>query len=572
MSVKRGGATAKIWDVDVLIIGSGGAAFTAALVARKQGLDVLMVEKDAQLGGTTAFSGAVLWIPANPKIGVEAIDSLVDARAYLQSEAGNYFNPERVDAFLRNGPEMVSFLERETEVEFFAFTYPDYHPEQPGSSMMRSIGTFDYDYTKLGKHRDLLRSGLTQTNFLGLAVGSNVEMKQLMSAGRSLSGLAFVARKMLAVFGEVLRYGQPQPVTRGRALIARLLRSAIDNNVGIWTSSPAVDLIAVDGRVTGAVVQTQSGSCRVHARRGVVLAAGGFPHDPDRQRRMFSHVAAGGEHRSMAPLTSTGDSARMAEALGGAVDYNVQQPAAFMPVSVIPYFEGTKSLWPHIVDRQKPGFICVTRNGKRFFDESGPYHDFVPAMVKACAEQGQRDVCCYLVADYRTIRRHGMGFAKPAPIPFRQHVRSGYLIEGKTLADVAQQAGIDAAGLQETVARFNVHAKQGEDPDFGRGQNVYDHSQGDPDHPVNPNLGPIEHGPFFALRIIAADIGTFAGLRTNGSAQVLGPDDRPIPGLYAAGNDALAVASGAYPGAGGTLGPGMTLGYIAALHMAAATP
>ncbi len=568
MNVHRGGARSATWDVDVLVIGSGGAAFTAAIAARKKGLDVLMVEKDAQLGGTTAFSGAVLWIPANPKIGGEAADKITDARSYLQAQAGNYFNPARVDAFLRNGPEMVAFLERETEAEFFHFPYPDYHPEQPGSSTMRSIGTYDYDYAKLGEHRDLLRSGLTQTNFMGLAVGSNVEMKQLMSAGRSLSGLAFVVRKMLAVLGQVIRFGQPQPVTRGRALIARLLRTAIDSGVQIWTASPARELITEGDRVTGAVVETQNGPCRVHANRGVVLAAGGFPHDPERQRQMFSHVAAGHEHRTLAPLTNTGDSARMAEALGASVDFNVQQPAAFMPVSVIPYYTGPKSLWPHIVDRQKPGFICVTRDGKRFFDESAPYHDFIPALVKACAAQGQKDACCYMIADYRTIRRYGMGFAKPAPVPFRQHVRSGYLLEGATLADIAQQAGIDAAQLEATVARFNEHARKGEDPDFGRGQNIYDHSQGDPDHKPNPNLGPVEHGPFFALRIIPGDIGTFAGIRTNASAQVLGANDTPIAGLYAAGNDALAIASGAYPGAGGTLGPGMTLGYIAAKHMA----
>lgn len=571
MAVARGGETLAVRDVDVLVVGSGGAAFVAALTARHRGLEVLLVEKDAQLGGTTAFSGAVLWIPANPKIGGEAADSLADARAYLQAQAGNYFNPERVDAFLRHGPEMVTFLERETEVDFFAFPYPDYHPEQPGASTMRSIGTYDYDYAKLGEHRELLRSGLTQTNFLGLAVGSNVEMKQLMSAGRSLAGLGFVTRKMLTVLGQVLRYGRPQPVTRGRALIARLLRSAIDMGVDIWTSAPARELIMDGGRVTGAVVQTRHGPCRVMARRGVVLAAGGFPHDPERQRRIFSHVAAGGEHHSVAPPGNTGDGARMAEAVGGSVDYHVQQPAAFMPVSVIPYFEGTKALWPHIVDRQKPGFLCVTRDGRRFFDESAPYHDFVPAMVKACAAQGQRDVCCYMIADLRAMRRYGMGFAKPAPVPWRHHVRSGYLIEGATLADVARQAGIDGPALEATVARFNQFAQAGEDPDFGRGQNIYDHSQGDPDHKPNPNLAPLEQGPFFALRIVAGDIGTFAGLRTNGLAQVLGPDDAPIPGLYAAGNDALGVASGAYPGAGGTLGPGMTLGYIAALEMAGQT-
>lgn len=555
-------------QVDVLIIGSGASAFTAAITARKAGLEVLMVEKEAVFGGTSCFSGGVMWIPGNRHSPTLGPDSIEQARTYIKHEAGAHYDPVRVDAFLKNGPAMIDFLERETEVECYPFAYPDYHPPYPGHASVRSLGTKDYPVGRLGKHRKLLREGLTQTNFMGLAVGSNVEMKQLMSAGRSLAGLAFVLGKFGAVLKDIVRYGKPDPCTRGRALVARLARTAFDCGVELWLSAPATRLVYVDGKVEGADVQTSEGPVRVLARKGVVLASGGFPHDEARTSALYPHKAAGRAHHSLGAPGNTGDGARMAEAVGGSVDTAVQQPAAWMPVSVIPGHQGEKALWPHIVDCQKPGFIAVTVDGKRFFDESAPYHDFVPAMVKACAHLP--DTFCYLLCDHATIRRYGLGFVKPAPVPRDSHVRSGYILRGATLAELARKAGIDSAALEQTVQRFNLNARHGSDPDFGRGGNVYDHSQGDPEHKPNPNLGPLETGPFYALRLVPGDIGTFSGIRTDASARVLAADGAPIPGLYAAGNDALSFLSGAYAGAGATLGPGMTLAYIAARHLAGA--
>lgn len=507
-----------------------------------------------------------MWIPGNRHSAALGPDSLEQARTYIAQEAGAHFDAERVDAFLANGAEMIDFLERETELECYPFSYPDYHPFYPGHATVRSIGTKDYEAWRLGKHRKLLRQGLTQTNFMGLAVGSNVEMKQLMSAGRSLKGLLFVTRKLGAVLRDVIRYGRPDPVTRGRALIARLARSAFDCGVELWLNAPAKELVFASGRVEGADVQTRQGRVRVMARKGVVLASGGFPHDAARTARVYPHKAAGRDHYSLAAPGNTGDGARMAESTGGWVDTAVQQPAAWMPISVIPYYQGHKALWPHIVDRQKPGYIAVTIEGRRFADEAAPYHDFVPAMVKACEQLPQ--TFCYLLCDHRAIRRYGLGFVKPAPVPFGQHVRSGYILRGETLADLARQAGIDVAELEKTVARFNEHARKGVDPEFGRGGDIYDHSQGDPDHKPNPNLAPLESGPFYALKLVPGDIGNFAGIRTDSNARVVTRDGTPVPGLYAAGNDALSFNSGAYVGAGATLGPGMTLAYIAAKHLA----
>lgn len=551
---------------DVVVVGSGAAGFTAAITARKQGLSVLMVEKDPDFGGTTAFSGGVLWIPGNHHSRTMGEDSREDALAYIRQEAGNHFDRERVEAFLDNGPEMVSFLERETEARFFPFAYPDYHPWYQGARAIRSIGTLDYKPSLLGKHRKQLKRGLVQTQFMGIAVGSNVEMKQLMSAGRSLKGMMFVARKLLKAFGETLRYGRPEPVTRGRALIGRLAVSAFDMGVELWLSSPAVALISRDGRVTGLTVSREGKRTQVEARRGVILASGGFPHDDARTRTLYPHRQAGRLHASLSNPGNSGDGAAMAESLGGFVETDVQQPAAWMPVSLIPGLEGPYGIWPHIVDRQRAGFLCVTRKGTRFTNESQPYHDFVPRLVEACRDLDE--TCCFLICDHSTIRRNGMGYVKPAPVPMGAHLRSGYLLRGDSLRDLAAQAGIDPEALEQTVRRFNDIARAGEDPDFGRGGNIYDHSQGDLEHAPNPNLGAVEHGPFYAVKIVPGDIGNFAGIRTDASARVISRGGIPIEGLYACGNDALNFMSGGYAGAGGTLGPGMTLAYIAGKHVA----
>jgi succinate dehydrogenase/fumarate reductase flavoprotein subunit len=551
---------------DVVVVGSGGSGFTAAIAARKQGLSVLMVEKDPQFGGTTAFSGGVLWIPGNhhsPELGT---DNREDALTYITQEAGNHFDRERVEAFLDNGPEMVAFLEHETEVRFYPFAYPDYHPWYAGSRATRSIGIHDYKPSALGRHRKNLKQGLVQTQFMGVAVGSNVEMKQLMSAGRSLKGMAFVARKLLKAFGETLRYGRPEPITRGRALIGRLAVSAFGMGIDMWLSSPATELITENGRVTGLMVNRKGQPIEVRATSGVILASGGFPHDETRTSQLYAHKKAGRRHVSLASPGNTGDGACMAEKLGGFVETEVQQYSAWMPVSLIPGVPGPFGIWPHIVDRQRAGFICVTRKGTRFTNESQPYHDFVPRLVDACTDLDE--TCCFLICDHATIRRNGMGYVKPAPVPMGAQLRSGYLLKGNTLAELAAQAGIDAAALEKTVARFNAQAHIGEDPDFGRGGNIYDHSQGDLEHKPNPNLGPIEQGPFYAVKIVPGDIGNFAGIRTDAHARVVTREGHPIEGLYACGNDALSFISGGYAGAGGTLGPGMTLAFIAGRHIA----
>lgn len=558
--------------VDVLVAGSGAAGLTAAVTARKAGFDVLIVEKEALIGGTSATSGGVLWVPGShrsqevqARLGVS--DSRESARAYIFEEGGNYVDAARVDAYLDTAPEMVRFLEEETEVEFYGMDYPDYRSESANASIVRAIGTVDYQARQLGPHIKALKNQLPQTLFLGFAVGSGVEMIQFMRAGRSVKALGFVLRKLSRHFLDVIRYGEGQQMVRGRALIGRLARTLFDMNTPLWLSSPITSLIERDGMVEGAEVRTADGPVRVIARKGVILACGGYPNDPDRRRVTFPAPAIDTIGNNPTPTGNTGDGVRLAEDVGGQFNGDVSYPAAWTPASVLPGAKDFTGVWPHIVERQKPGFIAVLANGRRFADESSAYHDFVPEIIKA--NQGKPRAEAWLIGDARAIRKWGLGMARPFPVPHGHLVRSGYLKRGATLAALAEQCGIDPAGLELEVARFNANAVQGIDPDFGRGQRVYDRYQGDSEHTPNPCLGPLDTAPFYAVRIQASIIGTFAGLKTDAQARVLNGDNAPIEGLYAVGNDQASVFGGAYPGAGATLGPGMTFGYIAARHLAA---
>lgn len=558
---------------DVLVAGTGAAGLTAAIVARKAGLRVIVVEKEDCFGGTTAFSGGMIWIPdnrysrdLNARAGSD--DSVDLARQYLEEIAGARLDRERVEAYLRHGPEMVDYLERESEVRFYAMDYPDYVSESPRSRTLRSLCTQTYQTSKLGPHLRELRNQLPQTLFLGLAIGSSVEMKEFMRAGRSLKSLGFVLRKLLAHARDLLVHGRSEQMVRGRALVGRLARTVFDLQIPMWLSAPVTELITEDGRIRGALVRRPEGMVRVEAKRGVILACGGYARDVVRRAATYPGVAGGADHPTPVPPGNTGDGVSLATGAGGDFNADVLQVASWLPVSRLPGGTGVESVWPHLVDRQKPGFIAVSRSGRRFVDESSSYHDFVPGMIRASEQEGEPEAIAWIIADSRAIRRWGMGFVRPWPVPKGRYLRNGYLLRGRTLAELAAHAGIDPRGLEDTVRRFNEHAIRGVDPDFGRGQRSYDLYQGDDEVGPNPCLAPLTRGPFYAVRIHAGEIATFAGVRTNAHAQVVGSDGRAVEGLYAVGNDQANVFAGSYPGAGATLGPAMTFGYLAGLHVA----
>ncbi len=555
---------------DFLIIGAGAAGLTAALTARISGLQVIVVEKDAVYGGTTAQSGGFIWIPCNHQAAALGIkDSPALARTYISSEVPGHFDADRVDAFLTHGKDMVELLEKETEVQFTVYpNRPDYHPALPGAlTGGRSMAPQTFDGRRLGPHLRTLRHPLPQLTFFGMFLGSAGEVEHYFNVTRSWRSLKFVVRQLFSHSIEMILYKRATRLTRGGALAARLAKSVFDRDIPLLLSTSAESLMKTDGKVTGARVRLADGSHRdIMARGGVLLACGGFTADVLRKKGAYAAFEGIESTTTAASPGSTGDGIRMAEEAGGHLGLNVSTPAAWMPVSIIPKRSGQASVFPHLIDRNKPGMIAVNAQGRRFANEAASYHDFVQAMHRSCrTPDGPK---AFLICDQHAIDLYGLGFAKPFPAPRLHHIKSGYLIRAASMQALAQRLDISAEALSQTVENYNAHASQGSDPEFGRGESAYDRSQGDPKQKPNPSLRPLDKPPFYAVRLLSADIATFAGLVTDAQARVLDARRSPIEGLYAAGADAMSVMGGSYPGAGVNLGPAMTFGYIAARQVA----
>lgn len=558
-------------ECDVLVIGSGAGGLSTAIAARKFGLDVVVIEKEPFFGGTTAYSGGVLWIPGNMhalKAGI--VDTREAARTYLRHEIGNFFAEDAIEAFLAEGPKMLEFFERETSVKFVLSAYPDYHPEiEGGAQVGRSVTAAPFDARLLGKDIARLRPPLETITFIGMMFNSsNADLKHFFNATRSLASAAYVGKRLASHLKDLALYRRGVQVTSGNALAARLVKSAFDLAIPIHTGTAAEELVMDGGSVVGADVRDANRVRRIMARRGVVLACGGFPHDTKRIAQAYPHLARGGEHVSPTPEGNTGDGIRMAERLGGAFSIRFPNAAAWIPVSKVKLAGGRTGVFPHLVDRYKPGVIAINRAGQRFTNESNSYHDTGAAMI--ADSEGYKDTAAWLICDHPTIRKYGLGHAKPAPVPLGTYVRSGYLKCSDTIAGLARAIGVDAEKLVETLKRYNAGAVRGEDPEFARGSTAFNRFLGDSDHKPNPNVGPILQAPFYALRLYMGDLGTFDGLSTDTVGRVLDTHGLPIAGLFAVGNDRASVMGGNYPGAGITLGPIMTFGYITGRYLATA--
>ena len=558
-------------EYDLVVVGSGAAGLACAITARKRGLDVVVLEKEPVFGGTTALSGGVLWIPLNPHGRRQnAADTRAAVQTYMLRETGQFYDEAAVNAFLDNGPKMVEFFERETSMQFVPTLYPDYHPTvEGGVDIGRSILAAPFDIRGLGPDMARLKPPLKTITFIGMMFNSsNADLKHFFQATKSLTSFLYVARRLATHLKELALYRRGIQVTSGNALAARLAKSALDLGIPILTGHAAKSVWMEGDRAVGVRAATAEGDKPIRARHGVVLACGGFPHDVQRIAKAYPHVARGGEHLSPTPTSNTGDGVAMAEAVGGTADIRFVDSAAWMPVSRVDYGGGEVGVFPHLLDRYKPGVIGVLRNGKRFTNESNSYHDVGAAMIRACAEQGQKDTAMWLVCDKATLGKYGLGFVKPAPMPIGKFLRNGYLLQGATLAELAKNAGIDAAGLEQTVRDFNVGAAKGEDPAFGRGSTSFNRYLADPSHQPNPCVAPVQQGPFYAVKVIMGDLGTFDGIKTSVVGEVLRRDGAPIDGLYAVGNDRASIMGGNYPGAGITHGPNMTFGYATAHHIA----
>ncbi|MGB8399183.1 FAD-dependent oxidoreductase [Bradyrhizobium sp.] len=566
-------ADSETYECDALVVGSGAAGMSAAVTAGHQGLKVLIVEKEPRFGGTTARSGGWLWIPGTSLAHAWGIVEAPDqARTYLRHEAGNNFDAARVDAFLTAGPQAVDFFTGKTALRFdMPLTFPDYHAEAPGGAQGgRSMVTRPFDGHELGPHIKNLGSPLPELTVFGMMLGSGKEIIHFMRATKSLTSALYVARRLSKHFLDVMRHGRGMTLTNGNALAGRLAKSAFDLNIPLWLSSPVRELIVEDGTVRGAMVERDGRLVRVNANRGVILACGGFPHDVERRKAMFPHAPTGNEHFSPGPTGNTGDGLRLAETAGGRVEDSLPNAAAWVPVSITVRKDGSRGVMPHFIDRAKPGVIAVTRAGTRFANEGNSYHDFVQEMIKA-AKPGE-EISAFLICDHRSLRKYGLGCVPPFPMPIGRHIRTGYLKRGATLAELAARAGIDPKGLQAAVAEFNTAAAEGRDPAFGKGSRAYNRYQGDALHGPNPCVAPIQDRPFYAIKMVIGDLGTYAGIRTDANARALDADGRPIAGLYAAGNDMASIMGGNYPGAGITLGPALTFGYIAGKHISSSPP
>jgi succinate dehydrogenase/fumarate reductase flavoprotein subunit len=565
-------APARAVGCDVLVVGSGAAGLAGAVTAAYHGLKVVVAEKAAVLGGATAWSGGWIWAPLNPLSQADGIvEDIDEPRRYLQHALGDQYDPPRIDALLNNSRHMVAFFEKHTSLQFVSGSWiADIQGHLPGAGTGgRSVGPKPINTRRLRRElRQKLRPQLYETSLLGMGIMAGPDLQAFLHATTSVRSFAHASWRVGLHTADLITNRRGMQLVNGPALVARLVKSADDVGVMLWVRSPVIRLLTSHGTVRGAVVSTPDGEVTVYARRGVLLAAGGFPHDVERRRQLFPRNT-GDEHWTLAPPEATGDGIRLGESVGADVDTALASPAAWCPVSLVPYRSGRVGTYPHIVDRGKPGLIAVLADGRRFVNEADGYHQYVEAMIKSVPEGNE--IASWLICDHAFQRRYPFGMSKPFPVPVLPYVRSGYLTEGETLLELAHSCGIDPAGLQRTVDRFNVHARIGVDPDFSRGTTAFNRGSGDPEHEPNPSLGPLEKPPFYAIKVLPGSFGTFAGLKTDPQSRVLNSERQPIPGLYAAGSDQANVMGGHYPSGGINIGPAMTFGYIAGRHLAGVT-
>ncbi|MFI8373811.1 FAD-dependent oxidoreductase [Pseudomonas helleri] len=567
-------ADSRSLNCDLLVIGSGASGLAAAVTAAAQGLKVIVVEKHETFGGATAWSGGWLWIPGNPlakRAGIH--EDPQQPRTYLRNELGSRYNAERIDAFLDNAPRMVSFFEEKTTLKWVDGNgIPDIHGRVPGAAVQgHQVIAAPYDAREMGPLIHRLRKTMRETSFLGMPIMAGPDLAAFLSMTRSLKSFIHVTKRFLSHLRDLTLHGRAMHLVNGVALVARLAKSAVDLGVTLIESAPARELILNQGKVVGAIVDTPDGPTQIHANRGVVLATGGFPNDMHRRKALFPRTSTDEDHLALPPVECSGDGISLGESAGGELDIDVASPAAWAPVSLVRHRNGTIGHFPHIIDRAKPGLIGVLSTGKRFVNEADGYYDYTAAMV-AGAPEGE-EVASWLICDHRFQRRFGLGHSRPFPLPVGPSVRSGYLQCANSIKALAEVCGIDPAGLHVTVRNFNEHARNGEDPEFGRGSTPYNRKQGDPlIAQGNPCVAPIEQGPFYAVKVRPGCFGTFAGLKTNGHAQVLDRSGTVITGLYAVGTDMASVMGGFYPSGGINLGPAMTFGYIVGLHAASEHP
>jgi 3-oxosteroid 1-dehydrogenase len=550
------------WDheVDVLVIGSGAAGMTAALVSALEGARTLLCEKAPTVGGTSALSGGTVWIPGSTQTNRAGLpDTKEEGLRFLKSEIAFKSNEDMSRAYIYTGPEAIDYLEQRSDVKFYAVPHhPDYvvHPGQAFGG--RPLAPIPFDGRLLGDDFNILRTPLRVWMVFGGMMVAREDLPHLMQALKTPKSLWYTTKLLLRYGKDRLRYKRGTRLVLGNALVGRLLYSLRQAKCQIKVNAPLKQLVHDRDGVTGAIVSIDSVDKRIRARKAVVLAAGGFPQSPEwRERLMPEGFAA---QPTIAIEENTGDSLTAATALGAAVNTEHDAPAFLVPQSIMRNRDGTVDRWLHSWDRAKPGQICVNVEGRRFANEAQSYHKFCQEMQRAKA------IPAFLICDAKHLKKWGYGLIRPGARNLKPYIESGYLKAGDTLETLAKNIKVDAFNLKETVGQFNIACETGVDTGFHRGESPVDKVNGDAANKPNPCMGPLKEAPFYAIEIWPGDIGTSIGLKTNIDAQVLDQDDRPISGLYACGNDMSSVMRGHYPGPGITLGPGVVFAYRAARH------
>ena len=547
---------------DLIVVGAGAAGLAAACVAAARGLRVLVVEASPFVGGTTAISGGMVWVPANHLMAEAGRpDSLDAARAYLRATVPPDDDPAPLEAFLSRGDDAIRTLEAHTALRLRpVLAYPDYYPDRPGATPgARVLEPMPFDARALGRQFASLRPPLPEFMLFGGMMVHRSDMPHLRRAARSPAS-AWHVTKMLARHAlERTRAPRGTTLHLGNALAGWLFQSALDLGVDIRTGTEVLALVREQGQVVGAEIADSGGRQRVAAGKGVILASGGISHDAALRARYVPALAG-----SLSATVASGagrSGAALALAVGAQLSRGAARQAFWVPGSPFTRRDGTPGIFPHTVtDRSKPGLIAVDHRGRRFVNEARSYHEFVLGQLHA----GPDAVPAWLVCDAAFLWKYGLGCVRPFTRRPRHAVASGYLKRSPSLGGLALALGIPADALEATVAAFNADARRGVDTQFGRGGDIYQRHLGDPDHRPNPCVAPIEAPPFYAVAVVPADLGMAAGLVTDACARVLDADGAAIPGLWACGNDMQSVMNGAYPGPGITLGPALVFGCLAA--------
>ncbi|MED5261343.1 MAG: FAD-binding protein [Myxococcota bacterium] len=563
---ESGSATGN-WDheVDVLVVGTGAGGMTAALKVHDEGGDVLLIEKTDQYGGSSAMSSCLLWVPNNhlmPGLGIE--DSPEEAMDYLRGTTEGAVSDARLESFRENGPPMLRYLTEKTRVKLVGLPdYPDYYPAVKGSKPGgRSVEPDHFDARLLGEDFLNLRAQNLQMQVIGRLGMTAVEARMVLTG--QPGGMMLFAKLILKYLLDIpwrFRSRRDRNPSGGNALIGMLRLSLRDRDVPIWLETPARDIVIEDGRVVGMEVEKDGQTFRIRARRGVIFAAGGFEGNQVMRDKYLPNPTRA--EWTCGNAANTGDVIEMGIKAGAAVD--LMEEAWWGPTSVVPGEEQARML---VIEKSLPGSILVSQKGKRFVNEAAPYIDIVNGMYRTHSDE-EPCVPAYFIfdANYRKKYMCGPVLQMTPDFLIQKLFRQGYMKKGETLDELAQELGVDAAGLKESVAKNNEYAATGVDPDFHRGENIYDRYYGDDGVEPNPCLGPIGKAPYYAIEAFAGELGTKGGLMVDERARVVTTAGEPIEGLYAIGNCSSAVMGRSYPGAGATIGPAATFGYIAALDV-----